>query len=156
MLTMAVESCRLLQRTLCRHSCVTVMIQDPCCPLWRLEKVNPHHKVHLVCLGGQRGLASRWDQVLSTRVRANKVWGMETYVLENCLRKASLLIPRSTAKADMLWVVGGLFRKNLVLDGRDEFTDRETPWVFRNFDLGIATVHHKGPNLGGVYRSNFR
>ena len=40
----------------------------------------------------------------------------------------------------MLWVVGRLLRKNLVLDGCDEFTDRETPRVFWIFALGIVPV----------------
>ena len=46
------------------------------------------------------------------------------------------------AKADMLWVVGRLFRRNLLFDGCDEFTDREVPRVFQTFALGIAAVHH--------------
>lgn len=42
--------------------------------------------------------------------------------------------------ADMLCGVGGLFRENLLFDGRDEFTDRETPHIFQTSVLGIAAV----------------
>jgi hypothetical protein len=38
----------------------------------------------------------------------------------------------------MLWVVGGFLRMNLLLDGWDEFTDRETPLAFRMVALGMA------------------
>ena len=49
----------------------------------------------------------------------------------------------------MLWIFGGLFRTNLLLDGCDEFTDRETPRVFRTSDLGIAAIRCKRTGLGG-------
>ena len=59
------------------------------------------------------------------------------------MRNSCLLIPRLLAKADMLWIFGGLFRENLLLDGWDEFTDRDTPRVFLTFALGIAAVQRK-------------